>query len=614
MAQATNSGSITADNNWWGRNGGPATNDVGAGAVTVAKWLQLKLSASPATIVTNQTSGLTASFLSNNLNEAISNTNLTAMVGVSVLWSGVGGSVTGQQTTVQAAGTATATYNETTGVAGAHSALAVVDSTPPIGSTNTVAFTVNKANATTVINSDSPDPTVTGQGVAVSYSVTGSSGNSPTVPTGNVQVSDGVNSNTGTVAAGSATVGLLTAGNRTLTATYQGDANFNASPASAGAGHLVNKADTTATIISDNPDPSVVGQQITVTYSVAVTAPGSGTPTGNVLVSDGVNSATGTVAAGSVNITLNTIGNRTLTATYQGDANYNASPASVGAGHTVNKANTSLSGISDAPDPSLQGQSVTVTYVVNVTAPGGGTPTGSITVSDGVDNALGTLAGGSGSASITLNTAGVRTLTVTYSGDANFNGSNSTAGHLVSANQPPVPGAVSVQRYPTQSVKVPVAQITGAATDSDPGDTISLVSVANGANGTAQIVGTYVLYTPTSNFPATHTFPYTIQDNHGAQATGTVTVNVIVDNAPSQNITKVMVQSDGSVAIDFAGIPGYTYGLQYTPTLAPATWVTLGPVTTNAVGAGHAVDGPPPAGMTSGFYRLVFPYVPPAPP
>ena len=69
----------------------------------------------------------------------------------------------------------------------------------------------------------------------------------------------------GTVAAGSVNITLNTVGNRTLTATYQGDANYNASPASAGAGHLVNKADTTATILSDNPDPSVVGQQITVT-------------------------------------------------------------------------------------------------------------------------------------------------------------------------------------------------------------------------------------------------------------------------------------------------------------------------------------------------------------
>jgi len=48
----------------------------------------------------------------------------------------------------------------------------------------------------------------------------------------------------------------------------------------------------------DAPDPSSKGQQVTVMYSVAVVPPGNGTPTGNVTVSDGVDSCTGTVAAG----------------------------------------------------------------------------------------------------------------------------------------------------------------------------------------------------------------------------------------------------------------------------------------------------------------------------
>ena len=182
-----------------------------------------------------------------------------------------------------------------------------------------------------------------------------------------------------------------------------------------------------------------------------------------------------------------------------------------------------------------------------------------------------------------------------------------TTAATLTVNRPPVPGVVSVQRFPTQSVKVPVSQITGAATDPDPGDTISLFSVANGANGTAQIIGGIVLYQPTGNFPATHTFSYTIQDNRGGQATGSVTVTVTVDNAPSQNIMKVTLQGNGSVAIDFAGIPGFTYGLQYKMQLADPVWINLGPVTTNQFGAGHAVDGPPPTGTTSGFYRLVFP-------
>ena len=459
---------------------------------------------------------------------------------------------------------------------------------------------------------------VTGQTVTKTFTVTNSGTANLTLANLTVPPGFSIAANFGsaTVTPGNNTtfqITMLTAGPGTPGGTLSFDNNdSDENPYNFTVSGTISKAGTSLSGISDAPDPSVVGQPYTVGFTLNITAPGAGTPTGTVTVTDGTGgTGTATLPATSCLVTSTTQGVKTLTVTYNGDANFNTSTNT--AGHLVNKAGTTVANITDAPDPSLQGQAVNVTCVVSATAPGGGTPTGSITVSDGVDNAVGTLVAGSGSASITLNTAGVRTLTVTYSGDANFNGSNNTAGHLVISNQPPVPGAVSAQRYPTQSVKVPVAQIIGAATDPDAGDTISLVSVANGANGTAQIVGNFVLYQPTSFFQATHSFPYTIQDNHGATATGNVTVTVIVDNAPGQNITKITVQGNGSVAVDFAGIPGYTYGLQYTPDLI-APWVTLGPVTTNAVGAGHAVDGPPPVGATSGFYRLVFPYVPPAPP
>jgi len=85
----------------------------------------------------------------------------------------------------------------------------------------------------------------------------------------------------------------------------------------------IDKANTTTTITSDNPDSSAAGQSVTVNFTVAVAPPGAGSPTGDVTVSDGVNSCTGTVASGSCSLVLNTPGNRTLTATYSGDGNFN---------------------------------------------------------------------------------------------------------------------------------------------------------------------------------------------------------------------------------------------------------------------------------------------------
>jgi hypothetical protein len=295
------------------------------------------------------------------------------------------------------------------------------------GSTSaTAAHQVDKANTTTTITSDAPDPSVVGQSVTVNYTV-GVNAPGTGTPTGNVTVSDGTVSCTGTVSGGSCSITFTSAGAKTLTATYAGDSNFNGST-SASEAHTVNKANTTTTITGDTPDPSVVGQSVTVTYTVSVNAPGAGTPTGDVTVSDGTASCTGTVAAGMCSITFASAGAKTLTATYAGDSNFNGS-ASAGASHTVNRADTTTTIISDTPDPSIVGQLITVTYAVAVSAPGAGVPTGMVTVTDGVASCSATVA--AGACNLTLSTPGVRTLTATYAGDANFNGSFGTTLHNV---------------------------------------------------------------------------------------------------------------------------------------------------------------------------------------
>jgi hypothetical protein len=221
-------------------------------------------------------------------------------------------------------------------------------------------------------------------------------------------------------------VTFTTIGAKTIAATYPGDANFAAS-ASTGAPHTVNQAATTTVFGVQNPNPSTRGQPVNVTWSVPVTAPGTGAPTGNVTVTDGVDSCTAAVAAVSCNVALTTVGSRPLTITYAGDVNFSGS--SVGSiPHTVNPAATTTAITADAPDPSVTGQIVTVAYTVTSA---GGTPTGNVTVADGLGGScVATVA--AGSCSIAFATAGARTLTATYAGDANFAGSASAgAPHLV---------------------------------------------------------------------------------------------------------------------------------------------------------------------------------------
>jgi PKD repeat protein len=74
---------------------------------------------------------------------------------------------------------------------------------------------------------------------------------------------------------------------------------------------------TTTTITGDSPDPSAVGSGFTVTFRVTSQGP---TPTGSVTVSDGDQSCSGSlvIGAGSCQLALTTLGERTLTATYPG--------------------------------------------------------------------------------------------------------------------------------------------------------------------------------------------------------------------------------------------------------------------------------------------------------
>ena len=91
---------------------------------------------------------------------------------------------------------------------------------------------------------------------------------------------------------------------------------------------------------------------MSVQFTVVPT--GSGTPTGNVEVSDGVDNCTGTVASGSCSISLTTGGARTLTAHYVGDANFNES-TSAGVAHTVDAIPPDTTIDSNPPDPSTSG-------------------------------------------------------------------------------------------------------------------------------------------------------------------------------------------------------------------------------------------------------------------
>jgi hypothetical protein len=200
-------------------------------------------------------------------------------------------------------------------------------------SSSTLTQTVNPAPTTTVATV-SPNPSVFGQFVTITATLTSSAG----TPAGAVSFLDG-----GTILGtgslngsgqGSFSASALAAGSHTITATYAANGNF-AGSTSAALLVTVNKASTTTVVTAQTPNPSVAGQPVSVSFTVKAVSPGNGTPTGNVTVSDGAgDSCTATVAAGGCSVLLATAGTKTLTAAYVGASNFNSS-SSTGIAHTV---------------------------------------------------------------------------------------------------------------------------------------------------------------------------------------------------------------------------------------------------------------------------------------
>jgi hypothetical protein len=104
----------------------------------------------------------------------------------------------------------------------------------------------------------------------------------------------------------------------------------------------------------------------------------------------------------------------------------NVSQSSVS--YTVVKANTALS-LSSSPNPSKPNQDVTLTATVSALAPGSGVPTGLVEFRvDGVLVGSASLVNGQASRTAKFK-KGSYSLTATYVGDANFNGSSGTVLH-----------------------------------------------------------------------------------------------------------------------------------------------------------------------------------------
>ncbi|HET6930495.1 MAG TPA: Ig-like domain repeat protein [Candidatus Acidoferrum sp.] len=364
---------------------------------------------------------------------------------------------------------------------------------------------VFKADTSTGVTS-SLNPSVFGQSVTFTATVSPVAPGAGT-PTGTVTFLDGGSPvGTGTLSGGIATftTSALSIGSHPITTSYGGDGSFNGSTGTlTGTNQVVNKANS-ATTVTSSANPSVLGQSVTFTATVSPVAPGAGTPTGTVTFLDGGSPVgTGTLSGGIATFTTSalTIGNHPITTSYGGDSNFNGSTGTLtGTNQVVNKADSSTA-VTSSQNPSALGQSVTFTATVSAVAPGVGTPTGSVTFKDGGSSiGTGTLSGGVATLSTSSLTAGSHTITATYGGDSNFNGSTgSLTGNPQVVLTPPLisksfgPSAIPANGVSTMTITITnpaanTAALAGLAfTDSFPAGLVVATpnGLTNSCGGTA---------------------------------------------------------------------------------------------------------------------------------
>jgi hypothetical protein len=152
----------------------------------------------------------------------------------------------------------------------------------------------------------------------------------------------------------------------------------------------------------------------------------------------------------------------------------------------------------------------------------------------------------------------------------------------VTCGPPPVPATVLWGTAQGQAVTVPVAKVLANATTTSGGPlSVTAVSSPSTLGGTVVLSGGSITYTPPSGYPvapaltAQDQFNYTLSDECGNTAQGTVTVTIVSAGAPSENVPAPgSITVHGCVNLVFSGIPGTGYVVQ-TASSPAGPWTDL---------------------------------------
>lgn len=174
---------------------------------------------------------------------------------------------------------------------------------------------------------------------------------------------------------------------------------------------------------------------------------------------------------------------------------------------------------------------------------------------------------------------------------------------IAPTNPPPVAVADFVNAAKNQTLNLPVNTLL--TNDSDPDNfalSVTGVSSTSTNGGSVALSNGFVIYKPVTNFTGRDRFTYTLTDGPGAQAQGTVTVNVLSVTPPATHQLAIAVAPAGALLI-FSGSSGQNYIVQYANVLT-GPWYNLSPaVTANSSGFVEFNDLKPFASAMK-FYRV----------
>ena len=424
-------------------------------------------------------------------------------------------------------------------------------------------------------------------------------------------------------------------GSGTLTATIGGvtqTLSYSVSPA-AGSAIFLKTSGTLATITTptSSPNPSLIGQPVTLTAAVTPSGPATAAPTGSVAFQQGnVLLGTAPLTNGTATLTTSALtdGSDTLTAYYTGDSSFAGSNASFVQTVNVDTQTTLTSSL----NPSTVGQSVTFTAAVSSSfIKNGPTPTGTVQFAiDGINAGGPVTLDSNGKATDTATglTVDPHTITVTYAPTGAFLSNTGatltqtvnplvTQTTLTSSLNPSVAGqSVTFTAAVSSNAVTPTGTVQFAIDGINAGGPVTLDSNGKATDTeTALTPGTHTVsaaYLPTGIFPA------------DALATLTQTVNPLVTQTtltsslnPSvagQSVTFTAAVSSNAVTstgtVQFA-IDGINAGGPVTldsngQAMDTTTGLTLG---THTVSVTYAPTGPFTGNAGATLTQVVNPYV-----